>query len=94
MNFFDRGVVVLSLGIPALLVDQVQDAGDGTAYDRCDHVDPQVVVYLLGGRIETIIFIKGLVRPVIRVIRVRVLAHSERDVAAGERWIEPKTGIL
>ena len=66
-------------------MDQVQDAGDGTASKRCDHVDPQVVVYLLGGWIEPIVVIKILVSI---DVGVRVLAHGERDVAAGERRIE------
>ena len=79
------------MSIAALLVDQVQDAGDCTANDRCDHVDPQVVVHLLGRWIEPIVVIKF-----VRIdVGVRILAHRERDVAAGERWIKPKTtGIL
>ena len=65
-------------------MDQVNDAGDGPTNDRCNHVDPQVVVHLFGGRVEPVDRFKLLIG---LGVRVSVLANGERDVSAGEGWV-------
>ena len=68
----------------------MKDTSDGTACKRCDHVDPQVVVYCLVRRAEPVVIFPILVT---FDVGVSVLADCERYVAASECWVKASVAV-
>lgn len=75
------GITILTLAGVALLVDQMENASDCSAKERCDHVDPEVVINLCVRGIEAV---DSPIAIIVENVGVRILAHSERDIAAGQ----------